>query len=273
MFSVALGLTIDDFKRILASPKSIFIALISQFLLLPFLTFVLVFIAKPTPSIALGMFMVAACPGGNVSNFMSMIARANVALSVSITAVASVLAIALTPLNFAFWSGLYEPTSSFLQNIDISIIEMVQTVFIIMGIPLVLGMWMRQNYLKLTLKIEKALRIASLLIFGAIILGALALNFEAFWNNLYYVLAIVLIHNFVALTTGYTVGYSFGLTLPDKKSLSIETGIQNSGLGLLLIFTFFNGLGGMALVAAWWGIWHLISGLSLAYWWKYQSER
>ena len=273
MFSVALGLTIDDFKRILASPKSIFIALISQFLLLPFLTFVLVFIAKPTPSIALGMFMVAACPGGNVSNFMSMIARANVALSVSITAVASVLAIALTPLNFAFWPGLYEPTSSFLQNIDISIIEMVQTVFIIMGIPLVLGMWMRQNYLKLTLKIEKALRIASLLIFGAIILGALALNFEAFWNNLYYVLAIVLIHNFVALTTGYTVGYSFGLTLPDKKSLSIETGIQNSGLGLLLIFTFFNGLGGMALVAAWWGIWHLISGLSLAYWWKYQSER
>lgn len=268
MFSVAIGLTIDDFKRVLSSPKSIFLGLFSQFLLLPFLTFILVMVARPIPSIALGMFMVAACPGGNVSNYMSSLAHANVALSVSITALASTLAIVLTPFNFALWASFYEPTSLLLVDIDISILEMVRTVFMIMGIPLALGMLMRTHYLEFTKRIEKGMRLAALLIFGAIVVGAIALNIEAFWNNLYYVLIIVLVHNLVALFSGYSLGHIFGRPLPDKRSLSIETGIQNSGLGLLLIFTFFNGLGGMALVAAWWGIWHLISGLGLAYWWK-----
>jgi len=272
MFSVALGLTIDDFKRVISSPKPIFLGLMSQFLLLPFLTFILVSITNPIPSIALGMFMVAACPGGNVSNFMSSVANANVALSVSLSAVATTLAIFLTPFNFALWADFYGPTSGILESVNVSIWEMVQTVTMIMGIPLILGMWCRTRFYEFTIKVEKSIRLLALIIFGAIVGGALYLNFDAFWNNLYYVLLIVLGHNFIALFGGYLVGKGFRLPWADIKSLSIETGIQNSGLGLLLIFTFFNGLGGMALVAAWWGIWHIISGLSLSYWWKYTTK-
>lgn len=268
MFSVALGLTLDDFKRVLKSPKSVFLGLFSQFFLLPLITFLLINLIDPIPSIALGMFMVAACPGGNVSNFMSSVANANVALSVSLSAVATSLAVFLTPINFAFWSGLYEPTSGLLAEINVSKWEMIRTVSIIMGVPLIIGMWFRSKYYDLTLRIERPIRIIALLIFGIIVITALYLNFDAFWANLYYVLFIVLGHNFLALLTGFSVGKGFQLPWRDVKSLSIETGIQNSGLGLLLIFTFFNGLGGMALVAAWWGIWHLISGLSLSYYWK-----
>ena len=268
MFSVALGLTIEDFKRVLSTPKSVIIGLFTQFALLPFLTLLLVISSNPDPSIALGMFMVAACPGGNISNFMSMIAKANVALSVSLTAIATPLAIVLTPFNFALWAGYYEPTSSLLKTIDISSLEMMKTVFIIMGIPLLLGMWMRHHYTQFAMKIGNSTRILSLLLFATIVITAITLNFSAFWNNLYYVLMIVIIHNFLAFAAGYITAHSFGLKASDKKSLTIETGIQNSGLGLLLIFTFFEGLGGMALVAAWWGIWHIISGLGLAYWWK-----
>ena len=268
MFSVALGLTLDDFKRVLKSPKSVFLGLLSQFFLLPLITFLLINLIDPIPSIALGMFMVAACPGGNVSNFMSSVANANVALSVSLSAVATALAVFLTPINFAFWSGLYEPTSGLLAEINVSKWEMIRTVCIIMGVPLIIGMWFRSKYYDLTLRIERPIRIIALVIFGIIVITALYLNFDAFWANLYYVLFIVLGHNFLALLTGFSVGKGFQLPWRDVKSLSIETGIQNSGLGLLLIFTFFNGLGGMALVAAWWGIWHLISGLSLSYYWK-----
>ncbi|MEE9372208.1 MAG: bile acid:sodium symporter family protein [Saprospiraceae bacterium] len=270
MFSVALGLTIDDFIRVLSSPKPILLGLFSQFFLLPLLTYFIVVAINPIPSLALGMFMIAACPGGNVSNFMSSIANANVALSVSLSAVATALAIFITPINFAFWSGLYAPTSGLMEEINVSLVQMIRTVFIIMGIPLILGMWFRKRYYKLTLRIERPIRIISLLIFGIIVVSAIYMNFDAFWTNLYYVLFLVLGHNFLALLTGYTVGKGFQLPWKDIKSLSIETGIQNSGLGLLLIFTFFNGLGGMALVAAWWGIWHIISGLSLSYYWKFR---
>ena len=190
MFSVALGLTLDDFKRVIKSPKSVVLGLFSQFFLLPLVTFLLIILIKPVPSIALGMFMVASCPGGNVSNFMSSVAKANVALSVSLSAVATALAVFLTPLNFALWSGLYEPTSGFLSDINVSKWEMVRTVCIIMGLPLILGMWCRSKFYNFALWIEKPIRIIALLIFGVIVVTALYLNFDAFWANLYYVLFI-----------------------------------------------------------------------------------
>ena len=86
-----------------------------------------------------------------------------------------------------------------------------------------------------------------------------------------YVFWIVLVHNLIAFSTGYSIGRLFGLTETSVRSITIETGIQNSGLGLLLIFTFFDGLGGMALLAAFWGIWHIISGLILAAFWNRKS--
>ena len=109
---------------------------------------------------------------------------------------------------------------------------------------------------------------SSLIIFAAIVIMAFSANFDLFLSKIYLVVMIVFIHNAVALMSGYQLANLLRLPEPDKRTLAIETGIQNSGLGLILIFAFFEGLGGMALVAAWWGIWHILSGLTLSYYWN-----
>jgi BASS family bile acid:Na+ symporter len=121
-------------------------------------------------------------------------------------------------------------------------------------------------------RMAKWLKPLSILIFIAFVAIAFALNFDIFLQVIHLVAAMVLAHNALALTTGYLVARTFSLPLEDQKTLAIETGIQNSGLGLLLIFTFFDGLGGMAIVAAWWGIWHIISGLLVAWLWSGQKD-
>ncbi|MEP2348896.1 MAG: bile acid:sodium symporter, partial [Algoriphagus sp.] len=119
MYGVALDLRFEDFKYLAKNPKGFFLGVFSQFLLLPFLTWCLVLIMKPPPSVALGMFLVAACPGGNVSNFLTSLAKGNTALSVSLTGFSSIISIVSTPLNFALWAGLYAPTSNLLREISL----------------------------------------------------------------------------------------------------------------------------------------------------------
>ena len=110
----------------------------------------------------------------------------------------------------------------------------------------------------------------SILIFAAIVILAFTANIDIFLNYIYLVVFLVFVHNAVALLSGYQLGKLFKLNEPDRRSLAIETGIQNSGLGLVLIFAFFDGLGGMAIVAAWWGIWHIVAGMSVSYFWNYR---
>ena len=107
MFGVALGITINDFKRLFKNPKIVFVGVLSQFLVLPIATFLLVILLKPHPSLALGMILIAACPGGNVSNFFSKMAGGNAALYVSLTAFATLICIVMTPFNLQFWGSLY----------------------------------------------------------------------------------------------------------------------------------------------------------------------
>lgn len=270
MFGIALEISIDDFKRLLKNPKPIFVGVFSQFLLLPAITYVLVLLTDPLPSIALGMFMVAACPGGNVSNFITHMAKGNSALSVSLTAIATLLAVFMTPLNLQFWGSLYPPTASILLEVAISPLEMIKLVSLLLGVPLLLGMWI--NYLRpvFAMRIAKVLKVVSLLFFISLIFLALYNNRDIFMDYIFYVFWIVVIHNLLAFTTGFSFSKLFGLSQKDTRSITIETGIQNSGLGLLLIFTFFEGLGGMALLAAFWGIWHLVSGLVLVGFWGYR---
>lgn len=139
MFGIALEISLDDFKAIVKSPKSVLIGAISQFVLLPLITFLLVLWLEPLPSIAMGMFMVAACPGGNVSNFMTHLAKGNTALSISLTALATLLAIVLTPINLQILGNLYEPTRSILKAVTLSPWQMIKLVSLLLGLPLVLG--------------------------------------------------------------------------------------------------------------------------------------
>jgi len=269
MFGIALNISINDFRCLARKPKSLWIGVLSQFVLLPAVTFILVLLLEPFPGIALGMFMVAACPGGNISNFVTHLANGNTALSVSLTAVATLLAVIMTPLNLQLWGSLYSPTASILQEVAISPLSMIKLVALLLGLPLVLGMWINHISPKWATKIAKILKVLSLLFFVALIFIALNDNRGIFMEYVLYVFWIVVLHNVLAFFTGYSVAKLFGLSRMDKRTITIETGIQNSGLGLLLIFTFFDGMGGMALLAAFWGIWHLISGLTLATYWGY----
>ena len=281
MFGVALGIKIDDFKRIFQDPKPAITGIVSQFLLLPLVTFVIVIILRNyiTPNIAFGMILVAACPGGNISNFMSSLAKANTALSVSLTAFATLTAIILTPLNFSVWGGLYikvytaMDATELLRPIKIDAIEMFKTVFILLGIPLIIGMIFSSKFPKLSQKIYKPIQRLSILVFSAIVIISFAKNYDFFVLYIKYIFFFVLIHNAIALSTGYSFASLLKLRKQDRRAITIETGIQNSSLGLVLIFNpliFPNDLatGGMAFIVAWWGIWHIISGLTISGIWS-----
>lgn len=268
MFGVALELKISDFKRLLKIPKLILVGLTSQLILLPLFTLILVQIMQPKPSFALGMFLLAACPGGNVSNFMSALGKGNIALSVSLTAIVNVLALAATPLNFAFWSSWYEPAQPLLKQIALSPIEMIRTMLMLLIIPTIVGMLFGHYLPNVTKKIARPIRTLSIIIFGVYVVIGFYNNFEYFLGYVKYVVLLVFLHNTLALLTGFSFATLMGLKERDRRSITIETGIQNSGLALIIIFNFFDGMGGMALMAGWWSIWHLTIGTSLAGFWS-----
>lgn len=267
MFGVALGITLDDFKRLFKNPKIVFVGVLSQFILLPLFTFLGILLIKPHPSFALGMMMIAACPGGNVSNFFSKMAKGNAALSVSLTAFATCICIFMTPFNLHFWGSLYEPTNAILETVELNWKDLLKLVALILGIPLLLGMFIKHNHSEMASKIEKVLKPLSMLVFIALIFIAFSQNLDVFVNHIHNVLFLVVFHNIFAFILGFYTAKIFGLNKQDTKTISMETGIQNGGLGLLLIFGFFDGLGGMALLAAFWGIWDIFSGMLLATYW------
>ncbi|MGB0959413.1 MAG: bile acid:sodium symporter family protein [Halocynthiibacter sp.] len=264
MFSIAIDLKKADFTQFMTHPKPFLTGLASQFLLLPFLTYLLVLATTPRPSIALGLILVAACPGGNISNFITHRARGNSALSVSMTAFSTISAIVLTPLNIAFWGSLYPPAHQILKQTFIDPLAVALTVFILLVLPLCLGVYFNAKRPDITTKIRQPLQWISMGIFIAFIILALAANWSLFLKYAGVVAGLVVVHNSIALGGGFTLATLTRVSAFDRRAIMIETGIQNSGLGLVLIFGFFSGLGGMAVVAAFWGIWHAVSGLVLA---------
>jgi len=268
MFGVALDLKPNDFKRTLKSPKPFIIGLSAQFVIMPALTFLLVLVLQPQPSIALGMFLVAAAPGGNLSNFLTHLAKGNTPLSISMSAVSTALAIVMTPLNTMLWGSLYGPTREILRSFTIQPIDLVQTIIILLGIPLALGMFVNHKAPDWSSKASRWMKRFSIGFFLVFVAGALAANFNYFIEFVGMVVIAVFLHNLIAILTGYFSARAFKLPEQDRRAIAIEIGIQNSGLGLILVFNFFDGLGGMAIVAAWWSIWHIVTGLTLATFWS-----
>ncbi len=279
MFGVALGIKGAQFKKLILSPKPLILGALLQFILLPAVTFSLVIVLNQaiTPTVAMGMILVASCPGGNISNFMSSFARGNTELSVSLTAVSTGLAIFMTPLNFWFWGAMYvdflnKHAANMLQPLTIDTIQVFQTVFIILGIPLILGMLCSKYLPTLAHKLKKPLQWLSLVFFVALVVIMFAKNWELFIRHIHYIFIIVFLHNLIALSTGYGVATLFKQPDRNRRTLAIETGIQNSGLGLVLLFNpkIFSPdlmIGGMLFITAWWGIWHIISGLTISGYW------
>lgn len=273
MFGVALSIRPGHFRTVFSNPKPVVIGAVGQYIILPALTYLLVLIIRPSTPVALGMILIAACPGGNVSNLISSVSKANVTLSLSLTTITTVMSLIMTPFNFAFWGGLYAKHSPLLVPISIDPIEMFRTVFLILGIPVILGMFIGMRFPKFSKRMDKPIQATSVIFFIGFIVAALAGNFSIFLKYIHLIFILVLLHNGLAFLSGYAFPRLFKINEIDCRTISIETGIQNSGLGLALIFNprIFPpelNLGGMAMVAAWWGIWHIVAGLVIATYWR-----
>lgn len=264
MFSIAIDLKARDFKGLAKAPKPLIVGLVSQFMMLPALTYLLVVLMQPQASVALGLILIAACPGGNISNFITHRAGGNAALSVSMTAFATVGAILLTPLNIAFWGSLYAPSAAILRATELDPVSIAITVSLMLGLPLILGVALNTKRPDVTAKMRTPLQWLSMAIFIGFVGVALAANWALFLAYAGGIAGLVIAHNALGFGGGFAIATLARLSPFDRRAVTIETGIQNSGLGLVLIFGFFGGLGGMAVVAAFWGIWHAISGLALA---------
>lgn len=262
MYGVALDLGWPNIKASFKQPRTLLVGLASQFLLLPILTFLLVLVWQPLPAIGLGLFLVAACPGGTISNFFSALAKADVALSIAMTAISTFLCIFMTPFNFSFWSQLNPVTSELVKEVSLNPFQLLGTVTLILFLPVGLGILSREKLPKLTQKLKRPIRMFSMLIFLGFVAVALFQNREAFQNFWRSVLFLVIVHNAIAFISGWVFAKLFGLSIQQQRSISVETGIQNSGLGMVLSLTFFPELGELALVCATWGIWHIISGFT-----------
>lgn len=278
MFGVALGIKTQTFKDVFRNPKSVIVGLLMQWIGLPAVTFIICLILNPviTPMVALGMILVACCPGGNISNFISSLSKGNIELSVSMTAISTAFAPIITPLNFFVWGNLYSQIVSIrahIPTLHIPFMPMLEQILLLLGVPIVLGLVFAKYFPNATKKITKPAQIISILLFIGMVIVSFSQNFQIIVDNIFYIFFIVLLHNGCALGTGYLGGTLAKLPQKDRRSLTVEVGIQNSGLGLILLFNpaifppevWHNHYGGMLLVTAWWGIWHIVSGLTVAY--------
>ena len=274
MYGVALGIRPGLFRDVFRKPKSLILGMVSQLVLLPLLTFLLALLFGRWISwtMALGMILVASCPGGNISNFMSSLSKANVELSVSLTAVSTALAILTTPFNFWLYGSLYlhfANVASDVPQLVIPLWDVFKTIFILLGIPLTLGVMTAHFLPKVAEKLKKPLQWFSIIFFVAMVVLSFMGNIKAFLQCIQYIFLVVLIHNLLALSIGFGIGSFFKVPKRDRRTLTIETGIQNSGLGLVLLlgtnlFAGFPPHGGTLVITAWWGIWHIISGLTVS---------
>jgi len=268
MFGVSLELKFEDFKRIIKNPKAPVIGLVIQFLILPAMTCLVTWLLNIDPMLAMGMILVASCPGGTFSNIMAWMAKGNVAVSVSMTAVSSIAASVMTPFNFALYAWLNPNTRELMSEISMDPISLLLLVVMVLGIPLVLGMMAGKRFPGLSRQVEKPLRITALLIMLALAGLAFFKNTDQFvkYFDLFFILVVA--HNGIAITLGYVGAMLMGLPVADRRSIALEVGIQNGALALVIIFTFFPQATGMLLIAAFWGVWHLVSGLILSFIWS-----
>lgn len=274
MFGVALGIRPRTFIEVFKNPKSVLLGMLCQIVLLPLFSFLLALAFGQSISwtMAMGMILVASCPGGNISNFMSSLSKANIELSVSLTAISTALAVFTTPFNFWLYGNLYlrfADIASEVPHLNIPLWDVFKTIVILLGIPLVLGV-MTSHYLpRVAQKLKKPLQWFSILFFIAMVVLSFMGNLDAFLKCIKYIFLVVLLHNLLALAIGWCVGSACRVPRRDRRTLTIETGIQNSGLGLVLllgtsIFADFPPHGGTLVITAWWGVWHIVSGLAVS---------
>lgn len=268
MFLVSLSLRLSDFRQIVNNPKSAAVGLLSQFVFLPFFSFIFTLLVPMQPSIALALIMAASCPGGNLSNVFTYLAKGNLALSVSLTAVGFPIAMLATPLNFGFYTALHPEVSKLVASVGIDPLKFLTAIFLNMLVPLVIGCYVGSRF-------ERFYKAVSPYTSKFALLSLTLVVFVGFKDNLgilqefgqQYV-GFAIAHNILVLLVGYFSARLFFLPKQDVRSITIETGIQNCPLGTVLILTFMPNLGGALVTITFWGAWQILSTWILASYWK-----
>ena len=274
VFSVALELKLDDFKRVAQTPWAVLCGLIPQFILLPVGTWLATLALDLPANMEAAMILVAACPGGSLSNVVTHMGRGNTALSVSISAVASVIALVATPFNFSWMIAANPETASWLQQLSLDPTGIWLSLVALLGIPLGLGLWASHRLPVLTERIRKPLghfAVAALIVF--IVVGLIKERQLLTLGLLPMLLLLVVLHNASGLFLGWITSKVMRVSERDRRAVMIEGGLQNSGLALGIIAVQFNSDLGMVTLASLWGIWHIISGMGLALYWRRKDAR
>lgn len=273
MFSIALDMRKEDFESLWKNPKPALVGMVAQLILLPIATICLVFIFNPPPSVALGMVAITACPGGNNSNYSTHLAKGNTALAITTTSISVIVCMVTMPLYIWLGAKIIPNIANLNRDVQLDPFEMIKIVGLLILTPLALGMLLRQKLPTFTAKIHKTFKTISMVLFFGLIIGALVANIKNIREYVGQVFLVVAVLNALSLSGGYYFAKINGLVEADRRAITFETGIHNITLALIVIFNFFDGLGGMALVAAWYGIWDLITGFALATYWGRKSEK
>ncbi len=268
MYGVALDLRLEDLVALVRDPRAPFVGLLCQCVLLPALAYPVALLFVSEPSIALGLMLVAACPGGNMSNVLTQVARGRLSVSVGMSGASTLAATFTTPFHLAFWGGLHPATRELVTKVALDPAQVMVAVFLVLGLPCVLGMATARRFPAVAERMRAPMRSFSLVFLAVVILLAVVANRDALPQALGSVFVPVALLHAAAAALGYVASRLAGLPDADRRAVTIEVSIQNTALGLGLVFTFFDGLGGMAAVAAWWGLWHLLAGGAMAWMWS-----
>ncbi|HMB62368.1 MAG TPA: bile acid:sodium symporter family protein [Eudoraea sp.] len=268
VFAVSLDLTWEKLLRVLKRPKAPTIGLVAQFGILPAVAFFTGLNLTDSPSIALGLLLVTCCPGGALSNYLTGVAKGDVATSISMTAVSTLFSIILTPLLFAFWASMNPSTLEVLQRISMDPQRVIMTLLIMLVIPVTAGMLMRAKRPITADRIRSAVRKIAVIVFAVIVAMIIGSNFKSLALLAQTALFPVLFTFVIAVALGWGIGWLAGLMAAERRAVAIEVAFQNVALAIGLGITFFPSLGGIVAVSILWGIVHLTLGFGLAMTWN-----
>ena len=262
MFGMGMTLKLDDFKLILQHPKGVIIGIVSQFVIMPLLAFALAKIFNLPPEIAVGVILVGCCPGGTSSNVMTFLAKGNTALSVTITSCTTLLAPFVTPALIYFLASEWLP---------VSFMAMFMSVIKVVLIPIILGILAQFLFRPIVEKSIDILPTVSVIAIVMIVAAVVSGSRDKILETGLIIFAIVILHNGLGYLIGFLVARLFKLKYDDQKAVSIEVGMQNSGLGAQLAMTHFDPVS--AVPSAIFSFWHNISGPILATYWGSKANK
>ncbi|MFG5384767.1 MULTISPECIES: bile acid:sodium symporter family protein [unclassified Yoonia] len=253
MLSLGLGLAVGDFVRIIRQPRALIAGLFAQVVLIPLVAYCFVMIFGMSGELAFGIMILSVCPGGVTSNILTKLVGGTLALSISLTGLISLLSVVTVPILVVFWAGLFMDAGS----LDINITSLALAMFAITTVPVVLGMILRAVAPTFIGRIEGAVSVLATILFVVIVIGALAASWDVFTANLATLAPLTFCMVVVLLALGWAIATGAGLGVRDRAAIAMETGIQNSTLGITLAGIIHAGpeaLPAIALPAAMYGI-------------------